>query len=342
MDPLPVDPEAIDTEATDHEAIHAEEVDVEDIKAAARRIAPHVHRTPLVTTASLSHMAGCDLWLKAENLQKVGAFKARGAHNALFSLDDPAVAAGVVTHSSGNHAAAVALAAANRGVAAHVVMPSNAPEVKKAAVAGYGADITYCRPTLEAREDAVAEIQARTGAVLVHPYDDPHVIAGQGTTGLEILDQLADAGQDGPDAVVVPVGGGGLVSGIALAVKARLPGCRIIGAEPSGADDAYRSFQSGVLVPQTAPDTVADGLLTSLGQRNFAIISRLVDDILLVDDRAIIEAMELIWTRCKLVVEPSGAVAVAAVLAHRDQFSGGRTVAVLTGGNVDVRNLPWH
>lgn len=312
-----------------------------EIEAAAARIAPYVHRTPLVISTALSDLAGCDLRMKAENLQKVGAFKARGAHNAVFALSEAEAAAGVVTHSSGNHAAAVALAARNRGITAHVVMPLNAPEVKKAAVAGYGAGITLCEPTLQAREDAVAEIQARTGAVLVHPYDDPLVIAGQGTTGAEILDQLDGIGQGPPDAVVVPVGGGGLLSGIAVAVKGRYPDCVVIGAEPTGADDAHRSFHSGTLVPQTAPDTIADGLLTSLGERNFTIITRLVDDIMLVDDPGIIEAMELIWTRSKLVVEPSGAVGVAAVLAHRPRFAGQRVVAVLTGGNVDLRKLPW-
>lgn len=316
-------------------------VEVADIEAAASRIAPYVHRTPLVSSAALSALAGCDLQLKAENLQKVGAFKARGAHNAVFALSDAEAAAGVVTHSSGNHAAAVALAARNRTTTAHVVMPRNAPEVKKAAVAGYGAEITLCEPTLQAREDAVTDIMSRTGAVLVHPYDDALVIAGQGTTGLEILDQNHAIGHGPPDAVVVPVGGGGLLSGIAVAVKARHPDCEVIGAEPTGADDAYRSFRSGTIVPQIAPDTIADGLLTSLGDRNFAIISRLVDDIVLVDDTGIVEAMELIWTRAKLVVEPSGAVGVAAVLAHRGRFAGRRVVAVLTGGNVDLRNLPW-
>lgn len=316
-------------------------IDAAEIEAAAARIAPYVHRTPIVTSAALSDRAGCDLWLKAENLQKVGAFKARGAHNAVFALSEAEVAAGVVTHSSGNHAAAVALAARNRGTTAHVVMPSNAPRVKQAAVAGYGAEITLCEPTLQDREDAVAEIRERTGATLIHPYDDPLVIAGQGTTGVEILDQLDAIGQGPPDAVVVPVGGGGLLSGIAVAVKARHPGCAVIAAEPAGADDAYRSFHSGRLVPQTAPDTIADGLLTSLGERNFAIISRLVDDVLLVDDAEIVEAMELIWTRVKLVVEPSGAVGVATVLAHRGRFAGRRVVAVLTGGNVDLRQLPW-
>lgn len=317
-------------------------IDITEIETAAARIDPYVHRTPLVSSAALSELAGCDLRMKAENLQKVGAFKARGAHNAVFALTDAEAAAGVVTHSSGNHAAAVALAARNRAIPAHVVMPSNAPDVKKAAVAGYGAEITLCEPTLRAREDAVVEIQQRTGAILIHPYDDPLVIAGQGTTGTEILDQLDGIGQGPPDAVVVPVGGGGLLSGIAVAVKAHYPDCEVIGAEPAGADDAYRSLRGGTLVPQTAPDTIADGLLTSLGERNFAIISRLVDDIVLVDDPGIVEAMELIWTRVKLVVEPSGAVGVAAVLAHRGRFSGRRVVAVLTGGNVDLRRLPWH
>ncbi len=278
------------------------------------------------------------MWLKAENLQKVGAFKARGAHNAVMALSEAAAAAGVVTHSSGNHAAAVALAAANRGISAQIVMPANAPEVKLAAVAGYGGDIVLCQPTPGAREEAVATIQARTGATLVHPYDDAQVIAGQGTTGLEVIEQLTDRP---PDAVVVPVGGGGLISGMAVAVKAALPDCEVIGAEPAGADDAYRSFRAGELIPQTAPNTIADGLLTSLGELNFAIIRRLVDDICVVDDVGILAAMELIWTRTKLVVEPSGAVAVAVVLADRERFAGRRVVAVLTGGNVDVRSLRW-
>ncbi len=316
-------------------------VDLADIETAAVRIAPFVHRTPLVSSAALSDRTDSDLWLKAENLQKVGAFKARGAHNAVFALSDADATAGVVTHSSGNHAAAVALAARNRGITAHVVMPSNAPDVKQAAVAGYGADITLCDPTLEAREETVAEIRERTGAVLVHPYDDPLVIAGQGTTGAELLDQLENTGQAPPDAVVVPVGGGGLLAGIAIAVKARYPDCEVIGAEPTGADDAHRGFHLGTWVPQTAPDTIADGLLTSVGERNFAIITRLVDDILLVDDPGIVTAMELIWTRTKLVVEPSGAVGVAAIEAHSERFAGRRVVTILTGGNVDLHNLPW-
>lgn len=313
-------------------------VDNAAVVQAANRIAPFIHRTPLISTESLSRLSGCELWLKAENLQKVGAFKARGAHNAVLALSAEQAARGVVTHSSGNHAAAVALAARNRGITAHVVMPSNAPEVKQAAVAGYGAVITLCPPTLDAREETVERIQHETGAVLVHPYDDPVVIAGQGTAGLEIIEQLA---ANPPDAVVVPVGGGGLLSGVAVAVKNALPDCLVIGAEPAGADDAHRSFTSGELVPQLDPRTIADGLLTSLGERNFAIIMKLVDDILVVDDDEIIEAMQLIWTRCKLVVEPSGAVAVAAILAHRDRFTDRRVVAVLTGGNVDLTRLPW-
>lgn len=313
-------------------------VDAAAIAEAVKRIAPYVHRTPLVSTESLSARSGCELWLKAENLQKVGAFKARGAHNAVFALSAEQAARGVVTHSSGNHAAAVALAARNRGISAHVVMPRNAPSVKQEAVAGYGAHITLCEPTLEAREETVRRIQDETGAILIHPYDDHDVIAGQGTTGLEIVEQLADRP---PDAVVVPVGGGGLLAGIAVAVKDALPDCLVVGAEPAGADDAHRGFTSGELVPQLDPRTIADGLLTSLGELNFAIITRLVDDILLVDDAQIIDAMQLIWTRSKLVVEPSGAVAVAAVLAHRERFQRQRVVAVLTGGNVDLSRLPW-
>ena len=320
--------------------VSAGDVSIADIRDAAVRIEPYVHCTPLLPTAAISEIAGCDLWLKAENLQKVGAFKARGAHNAVFSLRDEDAGRGVVTHSSGNHAAAVALAARNRGIGAHVVMPSNAPAVKQEAVAGYGATITLCEPTLSAREDSVAAIQAETGALLIHPYDDADVIAGQGTAGLEIIEQSLATGRQ-PDAVVIPVGGGGLLSGVAVAIKAAWPDCRIIGAEPAGADDAFRSLAAGRIIPQTAPDTVADGLLTSLGERNFAIIKSLVDEVLLVDDPGIIEAMRLIWTRTKQVVEPSGAVAVATILAHREKFTGQRVVAILTGGNVDLDHLPW-
>ncbi len=309
---------------------------IDDIRAAALRIAPHVHRTPVLTSELLSRHCGCELFFKAENLQKVGAFKARGAANAVFSLDDASAAKGVATHSSGNHGAALARAARERGIAAHIVMPRNAPAVKKAAIAGYGATIIECEPTLPAREATLLEVVAQTGAHVVHPYDDARVIAGQGTTGLELLEQVPEL-----DLVVVPVGGGGLLGGVSLAVKSLAPQVEVMAAEPAGADDAFRSFGLGRIVPQTAPDTIADGLLTSLGERNFALIRQHVDTIVTVEDATIIEAMKLQWSRLKSVVEPSGAVSFAGLLEHPERCRGRRVAVVISGGNLDLDNLPW-
>lgn len=313
------------------------EVALADIEAAADRIAPFIHRTPLLGSHLLSEALSCRLWFKCENLQKAGAFKARGAHNAVFLLQADEAARGVITHSSGNHGAALALAARNRGIPARVVVPANAPAVKKAAMAAYGAAMVECGPTLEARETTVADIQADIGAVLVHPYDDPAVIAGQGTVGLELARQLDEP----PDVVLVPVGGGGLLAGVAVALSALWSDTEVIGVEPAGADDAFRSFRSGRWQAQTAPDTIADGLLTSLGQHNFRLIRRFVQDIVTVTDDGIIEAMRLLWTRTKLVVEPSGAVPLAAVLADRERFVDRSVVVVVSGGNVDLDRLPW-
>ncbi len=313
------------------------EVTMSDILAAAERIGPFVHRTPLIECDVLSELLGCRLWFKCENLQKGGAFKARGAHNAVFLLEADRAARGVITHSSGNHGAALALAARTRGISARVVVPANAPAVKKAAMAGYGAAIVECEPTLEARETTVAAIQADTGAVLIHPYDDCAVIAGQGTVGLELSRQLDQR----PDVVLVPVGGGGLLAGVAVAVSSLWSDTEVIGVEPAGADDAFRSFHTGRWQPQTGPDTIADGLLTSLGHQNFRLIRRLVDDIVTVSDEQIVEAMRLLWTGAKLVAEPSGAVALAAVSADRERFAGRSVVAVVSGGNVDLDRFPW-
>ncbi len=309
---------------------------LEDIRAAAARIEGHVHHTPIMSSSLLRTHCGVDVVFKCENLQKVGAFKARGACNAVFSLSDEQAVRGVATHSSGNHGAALAMAAGLRGIAAHIVMPTSAPAVKKAAVAGYGAIITECEPTLAARDRALAEVVADTGAHVVHPYDDARVIAGQGTTGLEILEQVPDL-----EAVAVPVGGGGLLGGVALAIKTQRPDVAVIAVEPAGADDAFRSFGLGRIVPQTSPNTIADGLLTSLGERNFALIQRYVDTIVTVEDRTIVEAMRLQWTRLKTVVEPSGAVTFAGLLEHPEQFRGRKTVAIISGGNLDLDNLPW-
>lgn len=314
--------------------------DLAAIAAAHRRIAPHVHRTPLATCRTLDGLAGAELVCKCENLQRVGAFKYRGATNAVQSLPAEVAARGVCTHSSGNHAQALALAARVRGVAAYVVMPRTAPEVKRAAVAGYGARIIPCEPTLAAREATLAEVAADTGAHEVHPYDDPRVIAGQATATVELL---ADAGP--LDVVITPVGGGGLLSGTALAcaglaaTTGRAPA--VVAGEPAGADDAARSLAAGQLIPSRDPRTICDGLLTSLSPRTFAAIAAHVTAILTVDDDAVRHAMRLLWERMKLVVEPSAAVPVAAVLAHRDRFAGQRVGVILSGGNVDLAHLPW-
>ena len=309
---------------------------LEDIRAAADRIAPHIHRTPVATCASIDAIAGARLYFKCENLQKVGAFKARGATNAVFSLSDDQAERGVCTHSSGNHAAALARAAGLRGIPAYIVMPSSAPPVKKAAVAGYGALITECVPTLEARETTLAEVVERTGATFIHPYDDPQVIAGQGTAALELLEQASDL-----DIVLVPVGGGGLASGTTITMSSLRPEIEIWGAEPAGADDAFRSLRDGRLYPSVEPTTIADGLLTSLSDRTFRILSNGLAGILTVDEDTIVRAMRLLWERAKLLVEPSAAVPLAAVLTNRRRFEGRRVGIILSGGNANLDNLPW-
>ncbi len=308
----------------------------EDILRAAERIEGYVHRTPVLTSRLLDERAGCHLFFKCENLQRGGAFKARGAHNAVLSLPAQMRAAGVATHSSGNHGAALALAGAALGIPAEIVIPSSAPAVKVDAVRAYGGRIHTCEPTLAAREETLQRVCEETGAHFIPPYDHPAVIAGQGTCVLELADQI-----DPPDYLVTPVGGGGLLAGSAIAAGARWPGVKVIGAEPAGADDARRGFRSGQWQPQTSPDTIADGLRTSLGRLNYPLICRHVSDILCADDAAIIDAMRLIWTRTKLVVETSAAVTLAVVLTHREMFAGRRVALVLTGGNVDLDRLPW-
>ena len=292
-------------------------VTIDHIRAAADRIAGRVHRTPVLTSTALNAMAGASLYFKCENFQKVGAFKMRGATNAVLSLTDEEAARGVATHSSGNHAQALALAARDRGVPAYIVMPSTAPGVKRAAVEGYGAEIITCEPTLQAREETLEAVVARTGAAFVHPYDDDRIIAGQGTAALELLVEVPDL-----NVVMTPVGGGGLLSGTALATRALAPRARVIAAEPAGADDAARSLAAGHIIPSVRPDTVADGLLTSLGKRNFPIIKESVTAIWTVDDPSIIAAMKLVWERMKIVIEPSAAVCPAAVLGRPDEVAG--------------------
>lgn len=311
-------------------------VSIDDIKTAAARIAGRVHRTPVLTCAALDGLTGASLFFKCENFQKVGAFKMRGATNAVLSLSDDEAARGVATHSSGNHAQALALAARMRGIPAYIVMPSSAPAVKRSAVEGYGAEIITCEPTLQAREETLASVVERTGAVFIHPYDNDRIIAGQGTAALELLEEVADL-----DVVMAPVGGGGLLSGTALTVKALLPDARVIAAEPTGADDAARSLAAGRIIPSVNPDTVADGLLTSLGGRNFPIIQKHVTAIWTVGDQEIMAAMRLIWERMKIVIEPSSAVCLAAVLARPDEVAGLRLGIILSGGNVDLDNLDW-
>jgi len=309
---------------------------IADIRAAAARIAGRAHRTPVLTCSGLDELAGTQLFFKCENLQKAGAFKFRGASNAVLSLADEEAARGVVTHSSGNHAAALALAAKRRGIPAHIVMPENAPAAKRRAVEAYGGRITFCRPTLADRTAVAERILHETGATLVHPYDDPAVIAGQGTVALELHEQVP-----GLEQVVVPVSGGGLISGIALATVAVSPATEIVGVEPEQADDAQQALRAGRLLPPQIGDTIADGLRAALCERTFAVISQHVRDIVTVTEAEIVAAMRLIWERTKLVVEPSSAVTLAAVLKQPARFRGRRIGLVLSGGNVDLDRLPW-
>jgi len=307
-----------------------------DIRAAHDRIRDKIHRTPVLTSAWLDAEAGAQLHFKCENFQKVGAFKARGAANAVFALTDAEAAAGVATHSSGNHAAALARAAKLRGIPAYIVMPTNAPKVKQEAVRGYGGRIIFCEPTLAAREAACARVLTETGATLVHPYNDYRVMAGQGTAAVEFMETVPDL-----DVMMVPVGGGGLVSGTAVAARALRPGLRVVAAEPAQADDAHRSFTDGRLMPVGPGVTIADGLRTSLGALNFPIIRENVDAIVTVSEEAIVAAMRRIWSVLKIIVEPSCAVPYAAILEGRLPVAGRRVGIILTGGNVDLDSLPW-
>jgi threonine dehydratase len=311
--------------------------DLAAIRAAHARIAPYVHRTPVLTCTSLDERVGARLFFKCENFQKVGAFKARGACNAVFSLSDAAAARGVVTHSSGNHGAALAYAARRRGIPAFVVMPENAAKIKRANVAHFGAVIRFCLPTQAAREQACADVQRETGATLVHPYDDVRVIAGQGTAALELLETVPDL-----DAVVAPVGGGGLLSGTAIAAAAMRPGIAIYGAEPAGADDAARGFVSGKVEPLPHPDTIADGLRATLSERTLFAIRHHATAIPTASDAAIAGAMRLVWERMKIVIEPSSAVPLACLLDGDLPVGGKRVGVIVSGGNVDLDHLPWQ
>ena len=306
-----------------------------DIKDAHKIVQKYAHRTPVLTSLSINKIVGADLFFKCENFQKVGAFKFRGACNAVFSLSEKDARKGVATHSSGNHAAALALAAKMRGVTAHIVMPENSPEIKKKAVAGYGAQITFCEPNLQARESTLANVIKETGATEIHPYNNFFVIAGQGTAAKELIE---DEGEF--DIIMAPVGGGGLLSGTAISTKHLLPKCKVIAAEPAGADDAYRSFHEKKIIPSVNPKTIADGLLTSLGERNFEIIMSNVDDIVTVSEEKIVEAMRMIWERMKIIIEPSSAVPLGAILEDKVNVQNKKVGIILSGGNMDLESLP--
>jgi threonine dehydratase len=306
------------------------------IEAARARLAGKINHTPVLTSGTLDAQHAARLYFKCENFQKVGAFKARGATNAVFALPEALAQRGVATHSSGNHAAALARAARLRGIAAHVVMPESTPQAKRAAVARYGAHVTLCAPTLEARERTARAVLEATGATLVHPYDDLMVIAGQGTCALEFLEQVPTL-----ELLLCPVGGGGLISGTACAARALRPGIRILGVEPAGADDAARSLHEGHLLPSLQPNTIADGLRGALSARTFAEVQRGVEDILTVSDAAIVRAMRTLWEVLKIVIEPSAAVPYAALLEHPERLKAERIGIILTGGNLDLESLPW-
>jgi threonine dehydratase len=307
-----------------------------DIESAHIRIRDYIHRTPVMTSESINHLLKSDLFFKCENFQKAGAFKYRGAINAVLSLTDEEAQKGVATHSSGNHAAALALAALKREIKCFVVMPGNVKKPKLNAVKEYKANITFCEATLESRESTLGEVVQKTGAIFIHPYNNMQVICGQGTAAKELLEE-----REKLECILTPVGGGGLLSGTAISAKAINPLIKVYGCEPRQADDAFRSFHSGILMPSENPATIADGLLTSLGPMTFEIIRHNVDDIITVSEQSIVEAMQMIWQRMKIIVEPSSAVALAAVIENPEYFRGKKTGIILSGGNVDLMNLPF-
>ncbi|GAB5555614.1 MAG: pyridoxal-phosphate dependent enzyme [Saprospiraceae bacterium] len=307
-----------------------------DIQATHEAIKPLIHRTPLLQSTSINEIAGAEIYFKCENFQKIGAFKMRGGASAALRLTEAEKSKGVATHSSGNHAQAVARSAQELDISAYIVMPSNAPSIKQAATRGYGAEVILCEPTLQSRESTLEEVVAKTGATFIHPYNDYNVIAGQATAALEILEDTDDL-----DIIMAPVGGGGLISGTSLTTAYLSPNTKVIGAEPSEVDDAYRSFHSGVLQKNETTNTVADGLRTSLGPKTLGIIRDHVEEIYLVEEQEIIDAMRLTWERMKLIIEPSCAVPLAAVLKYPEVFSGKKIVIIITGGNVDINHLPF-
>jgi threonine dehydratase len=307
------------------------------IRAAHERIRPYVHRTPIITSERLDETSAASLFFKCENFQKIGAFKARGATNAVFALDDAAARRGVATHSSGNHGAAVARAAKLRGISAHVVMPSNSAKVKIRAVESYGAQVVFCEPTEESREIKCTEVVNQTGATLIHSFENEHVVAGQGTAAIELLEDIPDL-----DVIMCPVGGGGLLSGTSIAAKSMRPQIIVIAVEPANADDAAQSFHAGRRLVTEKKFTIADGLRTNIGQPNFEIVQRYVGDLVTVSEEAIIAAMRTIWETMKIVIEPSAAVPYAAIIENKIEIRGKRVGIILTGGNVDLDALPWN
>lgn len=308
----------------------------QDLIDARERIKNQIKRTPIFTSSSINSIVGCNLFFKFENFQKAGAFKFRGASNAVLSLEEKELKRGVATHSSGNHAAALALAAKMKNVPAYIVMPRTAPEIKKKAVEGYGAKIIFCEPTLKAREESLNKIIEETHATFIHPYDNYNVIAGQSTAAQEIFDELHDL-----DFIIAPVGGGGLLSGTSLSTKYFSPKTKVIGAEPKNADDAFRSFYEKKICPSINPQTICDGLLTQLSEKTFEIISENVSEIITAKEESIIEAMKLIWERMKIIVEPSSAVTLAIILENKEKFSQKNIALILSGGNVDLTKLPF-
>lgn len=310
---------------------------LEDMRTARARITPHIHVTPVLTSRMLDELSGAELFFKCENFQKAGAFKARGANNAVFGLSDEQAARGVATHSSGNHGTCLSYAAKQRGIPCTVVMPRTAPQAKKDAVMGYGGRVVECEPSTSSREAVFAEVVAETGAEFVHPYNDHRVIAGQATCSAELIEQV-----EGLDGVVAPIGGGGMVSGTCLTLSGLAPQMKIYAAEPEQADDAFRSFKAGHIIADDAPNTVADGLKVPLKELTWHFVQKQVTDILTASEQEIIEAMKLIWKRLKIVMEPSSAVPLATILKNPQIFAGKRVGVIVTGGNVDLDKLPWN
>jgi threonine dehydratase len=308
----------------------------DDVLAAHERIKPYIHRTPIHTSSYFNDLVGAELFFKCENFQKAGAFKVRGASNAVFGLSDEQAKHGVATHSSGNHALSLSYAAGRRGIPCNVVMPRTAPQAKKDAVKGYGGIITECEPSTTSREAVFAEVQAKTGGDFVHPYNDPRVIAGQATCSRELMEQTG-----GVDIVVAPIGGGGMISGTCLTLSNIAPETEIIAAEPEQADDAYRSFKAGHIIADDAPVTIADGLKVPLKDLTWHFVSNYVTDILTASEQEIIDAMKLTWQRMKIVIEASCSVPMATILKNKDRFAGKRVGVIITGGNVDLDTLPW-